>query len=185
MDEVTLYRRNWWMFLVQGIVTLLFGIVAVTNPAQTLLTLGFFFGLFLLFMGLMDIIVSLSSSRTKSLWIISVALGALQVLVSIYLLQRPDLALATFITYVALALLVRAVVHLVEFFDSTYDMVFRTWHAVAAVASVLASVFIWRYPVKGTLAFVWVLGVFATVIGPLMIAFAIEAKNGFAPAKRR
>lgn len=183
MDEVSFYKRNWWMYLAVGIATILFGFVAVINPAQTFLSLGFFFGLYLLVSGIIDIVTSLSAARTKQLWAFGLLLGAIQALIGIYILQRPGLAFNTFIVIIALGLFVRGVVHAVEAFDSKYDAVFRTWQAIAAVVSVLASVFVWRYPVQGTLAFVWILGVFAIINGPLMIAFAIEAKNGFKPAK--
>lgn len=173
------YKQNWWMYLVTGIVTLLFGLVTVINPAVTFLSLSFFFGLFLVITGAVDMVTALTSIKTKSLWFLSLAFGALVTVFGVYILQRPGLSLATFVVYAALALLVRGVIHLVEAFDSSYDAVYRTWQVVAAVVSVLASVFIWRYPVKGTLAFVWVLGLFALVNGPLMIAFALEAKNGF------
>ncbi len=182
---VEVYKSNWWMFLLEGIVTLLFGIVAVANPGQTFLALAFFFGLYLVISGIITIIESLSSHRGNSGWIVSLILGALVTVLGIYLLQRPGLSLATFVTFAALALLVRGVIHAFEAFNGQYDAVFRVWHAIAAVVAVLASVFVWRYPVKGTLAFVWILGVFALINGPLLIAFSIEAKNGFGASSGR
>lgn len=183
MNQVNFYKRNWWMYLVMGLATLMFGIVAVSNPAQTFLSLGFFFGLFLLISGGVDIVMALSSSRVKSSWIFSMIFGAIEALIGIYILQRPGLAFATFIVYVAIGLLVRGVLHMIEAFDSEYDTMFRTWHIIAAVVSVLASIIVWRYPIQGTLAFVWVVGVFAIINGPLLIAFSLEARNGFKEAK--
>lgn len=181
--NVSFYKNNWWMFLIEGIVTLLFGLVTVINPAQTFLTLSFFFGLFILVHGVVDIVIGLSGGRQRRSWIFSLVFGALQAVFGIYLLQRPGLSLATFVVFVALALLVRALAHAVEVFDSSYDAMVRTWQAIAAVVSGVASVMIWRYPVRGTLAFVWVLGVFAIINGPLMIAFSLEARNGFEAKK--
>ncbi len=185
MDTAEYYQRNWWMYLVGGIATLLVGLVTVINPAVTALSLSFFFGLFLLITGVLDVVISLSSVKTKKLWFLELAFGGLLAVLGIYLLQRPGLALATFVVYAALALLIRAVLHLIEAFDSSYDAVYRTWQVIAAVVAALASVFVWRYPVKGTLAFVWVIGVFAIKNGPLMIAFALEAKNNFGAKKRK
>lgn len=167
------------MFLIEGIVTLLFGIVTVMNPVQTFLTFAFLFGLFILVHGIVDIVIGLTGGRQRSGWVFGLIFGALQALIGIYLLQRPGLAFTTFVVYVALALLLRSLAHIVEIFDANYDTMVRTWHAIAAAVSALAAVVVWRYPVKGTLAFVWVIGVFAIINGPLMIAFALEAKNGF------
>lgn len=178
------YKQNWWMYLVSGIVTVLFGLVTVINPAVSFLSLSFFFGLFLVLTGGIEMVTALTSVRTKSLWFLELAFGAITAIFGVYILGRPQLSLATFVVYASLALLVRGVIHLVEAFDSSYDNVYRTWQVIAAVVSVLAATFVWRYPVKGTLAFVWVLGVFALINGPLMIAFALEAKNGFVAKKK-
>lgn len=179
MDAATYYKRNWWMFLVSGIVTLLFGIVTVLNPANTLLTLSFFFGLFLVITGVIDVTAALTGARAKSLWFLNLAFGAIVALIGVYILQRPGISIATFVVYAAVALLVRGVIHAIEAFDSEYESVYRVWQVIAAVVSVFASVMIWRYPVAGTLAFVWVLGVYALFTGPLMVAFAVEARHGF------
>lgn len=185
MDAVSVkfYKANWWMYLVSGIATLVLGLVTVINPAVTAVTLAFFFGLFLLITGVIDVVTALVSAGAKKLWFLELALGGVVALLGIYLLQRPGLALATFVVYVALALIVRSIIHVVEVFDSNYDAIYRTWQAIAAAVSALAAVFVWRYPVKGTLAFVWVIGVFAVINGPLLIAFALEAKNGFKKSK--
>lgn len=183
MEAVGFYKRNWWMYLVSGIVTLLFGVVTVLNPAVTLLNLTFFFGLFLVITGVIDMISALTSVRTKSLWFLNLAFGAIVALVGVYLLQRPGIAVGTFVLYAAVSLLVRGIIHAVEAFDSEYDAVYRVWQIIAAIVSVMAATFVWRYPVSGTLAFVWILGVYAIFTGPLMIAFAVEAKNGF-PKKK-
>jgi uncharacterized membrane protein HdeD (DUF308 family) len=41
----------------------------------------------------------------------------------------------------------------------------------------VAGVWIWRYPIQGTLAFVWVLGIYAIVAGTLMIAIGGETRD--------
>jgi len=179
MDAATYYKRNWWMYLVSGIVTLLFGVVTVISPTVTLLSLSFFFGLFLVITGVIDVTAALTSAKAKSLWFLNLIFGAIVALLGVYILQRPGISIAAFVVYAAIALLVRGVIHAIEAFDSEYDAVYRVWQVIAAVVSILASVMIWRYPVVGTLAFVWVLGVYALFTGPLMIAFAVEARHGF------
>lgn len=178
-SEIDFYKQNWWMYLLSGIVTLLFGFVAIMNPAQTFLTLSFFFGFYLLIGGVIEIVQSLSGSRHKKLWFLSLIFGAIEAIFGVYILQRPLLSLATFVVFAAFGLLVRGIIHFIEALDSSYNNVYRVWQVIAGAVSVLASSFVWRYPVKGTLAFVWVLGVMAIINGPLMIAFALEAKKGF------
>ena len=114
------YKQNWWMYLVSGIITLLFGLVTVINPAVTFLSLSFFFGLFLLLTGGIEMVTALTSIRTKSLWFLSLGFGAILAVFGVYIIQRPGLSLATFVVYAALSLLVKGVIHLVEAFDKKH-----------------------------------------------------------------
>ena len=88
--EIEIYKNNWWMFLIGGIVTLLFGIVTIINPGQTLLSLSFFFGLYLLIRGVLEIIISLVSSKQKKLWIVNIVLGALEAGIGIVFIRRSE-----------------------------------------------------------------------------------------------
>ena len=48
---------------------------------------------------------------------------------------------------------------------------------MSGVLYIVADVVIWRCPVKGTLAFVWVLGLSALVSGALMVTAAYGLKK--------
>lgn len=177
-DAVAFYKTNWWLYLVQGIVTLIFGIAAVFEPTQVLAVLGFYFGLFLVFGGLVDTVLGISSAGKRNGWWLVLLLGILQLGIGVYLFRRPGLSLATFIVYVAVALLIRGIAALVEAFDKNLDSSNKALYAIGGVAGILASLVVWKYPVQGTMAFVWVLGLYALVTGPILIAFAFKAKNG-------
>jgi len=42
-DARALCKRTWWVFLIGGIASVVFGILAFMNPAAALLVLGMFF----------------------------------------------------------------------------------------------------------------------------------------------
>lgn len=177
-DAVAFYQKNWWLYLIQGIVTLLFGIVAVFEPTQVFAVLGFYFGLFLIFAGLADVVLGIAGAGKREAWWLTLLLGLLELGIGVYLFRRPGLSLATFIVFVAVSLLVRGIIALVEAFDRNLDSANKALYAISGVAGILASIIVWRYPIKGTLAFVWVLGLYALIVGPITIAFAFKAKHG-------
>jgi len=45
------------------------------------------------------------------------------------------------------------------------------------LVSLIAGIVVLRQPVAGGIAFVWVLGLYALISGPLMIALASEARR--------
>jgi uncharacterized membrane protein HdeD (DUF308 family) len=46
-----LFTKNWWVILLRGIVTILFGILAMTRPGMTLAVLVLLFGIYALIDG--------------------------------------------------------------------------------------------------------------------------------------
>lgn len=176
-SAVLIDSNNWWLLLIKGIVGILFGLVAVTQPAITLVSLSFFFALFLVIGGTVDLVTSIMTRESDELWWLKLLVGLFELGVGVYLFQRPGLALASFVVFVALFLIVRGVIDLVVAFDKSLDGGQKALLAVAGALGLLAGIVVWRYPIQGSLAFVWVLGLYALITGPLWIILAFDAKN--------
>lgn len=178
MESEKHLQANWWMFLVRGIVALLFGLVTIVAPETTLAILALSFGLFLLVSGVIDIIFGITSVNKREFWVLYLTLGVVQAGFGVYLLKRPGLTIAAFITFVALSLLFRGILEIASAFETKLDAGLKVLSVVAGVLTVLASIVIWRYPVVGSLAFVWVLGLYALISGPVWIAYSLEVRTG-------
>ncbi len=176
-SAVLVDSQNWWLLLIKGIVGILFGLVAITQPAITLVALSFFFALFLVISGTLDMVSSVMARDSDDMWWLKLLVGLFELGVGVYLFQRPGLALASFVVFVALFLIVRGVIDLVVAFDRSLDSSHKALLALAGSLGLLAGIVIWRYPVEGTLAFVWVLGLYALITGPLWVVLAYDAKN--------
>ena len=61
-SEVPQIGRNWWLFLIVGVVSILAGILAIVYPDITLLALGLFVGIGLLFVGGLEIAEAIGGS---------------------------------------------------------------------------------------------------------------------------
>lgn len=46
----------WWIFLLEGIAAIIFGVLLLTAPAATLLALAVFLGFYLLFIGVLELV---------------------------------------------------------------------------------------------------------------------------------
>src|SRR5687767_8020233 len=61
--------RNWWVFLVRGLVAIAFGLVALAWPGATLVTLVLFYGVFALIDGVFAVIAAVrGQGDTSSRW---------------------------------------------------------------------------------------------------------------------
>ena len=61
-SEVPQIGRNWWLFLIVGLVSILAGILALVWPDITLLALGLFVGIGLLFIGGLEVAEAIAGS---------------------------------------------------------------------------------------------------------------------------
>lgn len=176
-DELYL-SNHWWVLTVRGIAAILFGLAAVFWPGLTLVTLVYLFSALILVYGIVDIVEGLLNVGREGIgWILTLVLGFLQVGVGVYLLRHTTLAFATLVLLIGLILVVRGVFEVVMAFFGDESATGRMLLIIGGVVSGLAGIVVLRQPAAAGVAFVWVLGVFALITGPMLIAMSIDTKN--------
>lgn len=160
--------------VLQGVVAILFGIAAVFWPGLTTVTLVYLFAAFLLIDGIIALIWGLMKLGTPLKGILIILLGLLELGLGLYLMRNPEVAFATLILILGFGLIVRGVFSFVHAFTGGGSSTAKTMHAILGVLGVVVGIFILAQPVAGGLAFVWVLGLYALIAGPVMIAMSSD-----------
>jgi len=172
MSELKSFARQmWWVYVLQGLVTLTLGLVALFWPGLTLLTLLYVVAAYAIIIGITDIVFSVSSMKANRSWWLMALGGVVLVGVSAFLLRNLDVALQTFAILIGVVFVVRGTLEIVAaaLVESTGN---RVLTFAMGVLSVIAGIVIWVYPLGGSLSFVWVLGLFAVIRGAIDIASA-------------
>jgi uncharacterized membrane protein HdeD (DUF308 family) len=172
-----LRAQDWWVLTLRGIVSILFGIAAVFWPGLTLVTLVYLFSAYILIMGIFGIVHSLGSIGHRTLWILSLLLAILQVAVGVYLVRHLQVGYATLVLLVGFIFIVQGVLEGVAAFGENLSAGHRTLLVIGAILSLLVGITVLAYPVRTSLAFVWVIGLYALISGPLMIAMSVDVKR--------
>lgn len=81
--------QRWWIFLLQGILTIILGILLLTNPEATLIALSIVLGGWWLVTGILDIIGAFVGRKGSSGWVWTLLAGILSAVVGGYLLFQP------------------------------------------------------------------------------------------------
>lgn len=167
--------------VLRGILLILFGAAAVFWPGLTLRTLVFIFSAFILIFGVIDLIVGVNrlfhGTQSILMRILMLIFGALEVGLGVYLLRHTYVRLSLFILLIGFALLIRGVLEIVEGLFVDAEGGHRALMVIAGVVTALAGIIMLFQPVAGGIAFVWVLGFYGLITGPLMIALALEMRN--------
>ena len=169
----------WWLFVLQGIATLLFGVAALFLPGLTFATLIILFAVYAVVLGIIELVHGFGSIGKNSSWWFSLLVGLVLAGAGVYLIRNPQTALDVFIVIVGAMILARGVFDLVisAFFVKKTES--RWLWAIAGVLGVIAGIFLWNNPVSGGLAFVWALGLYALIAGSINLAYAFQVRSAY------
>ena len=173
-------KQLWGLGIGFGVVSILFGILALFWPGLTVGLLVILFSIFILVWGVIGIIVSISSTSTDKFWWLELIFSILAVGLAVYLLRNPVVAAMIWIFSIGLTFLVRGVVDILEgLFDGNRTGGDRVLAFILGALGIVAGIITLLYPVSAGLAVVWIIGLYALLYGSLLIAFSFRAKAEF------
>lgn len=173
-----LAKQLWGLAIAQGVLAILFGILALFWPGLTVALLIVLFSVFVLVWGVVGVITGLSTIGSNKFWWLELIFSVLAVGLAVFMLRNPVDAAAIFILVIGLTFLVRGVVDLLEgLFDADRSSDSRIFAVLAGIIGVLAGIVTLLYPVSAGVAVVWVIGLYAVLYGALSIGFALRAQK--------
>jgi uncharacterized membrane protein HdeD (DUF308 family) len=180
-------RQEWWGLITTGLVSIAFGLVALVWPGLTVAVFALLIAILILVFGIVDIVNGIRGLKERFSKFLQIILGIVQVAVAVYLLDHASkgIALALVSLVIALTFIARGIVGLFLAFDRESDTMSRWLSAVTAVLGIIVAILILRYPVQGTLAYVWLVGLFALVSGAFDLALGFQAKDSKPAPKKR
>jgi uncharacterized membrane protein HdeD (DUF308 family) len=167
----------WWALTLKGILAVLFGVAAVFWPGITILTLLYLFGAYILVAGIVDIIHGVGGIFKHTSWFLVLILGFLELGVGVYLLRHPGVTFATLILLIGFILIVRGVFEGVAALSGSNSDTNRVLMLFASIIAIVAGIFMLFQPASAGVAFVWILGLYALITGPLLIALSLDFKK--------
>jgi uncharacterized membrane protein HdeD (DUF308 family) len=171
-----LCRRTWWVFLVGGLASVIFGVLAFVNPGLALYVLAMFFAASILVDGAFNVAGALGH-REKDGWWVMLLMGLLGLAVGGYALLNPPVSMMALIYLVAIQAILLGVFLLVLGYK-VRKATTREWMLYAAGAlSVLLGVLVIENPLAGGISIVYVIACWAVAVGALKVWFGIKVKN--------
>jgi uncharacterized membrane protein HdeD (DUF308 family) len=164
--------------VLRGVVAVLFGIAAVFWPGITIVTLLYLFAAFLLVSGLFSLVAGIARLAREGTSILTrilrPVLGLVEVGVGVYLLRHPHVTFATFILLIGFALIIRGVFEIIEGLFEEGPSSYRVVMVLVGILALIAGIVVLFQPKASGVAFVWIIGLYALVVGALEIAAAVE-----------
>ena len=167
VNDVPEIGRNWWLFVLLGLICLVTGILAIVWPGITLLTLGIIAGIYLLIAAVMEIIDAIVGDPGGRA--LSAILGIVSLIAGLVFIRRPGESLLAIVIVAGIFLVAEGVIRIVRAFASTGA---RWWGVAIGAVDAIVGIIILAWPDIGlvTLAVFFAVtmiirGIFAIVLG--------------------
>jgi uncharacterized membrane protein HdeD (DUF308 family) len=181
VSEVPALGRNWWLFLVGGLVSIAAGVLAIVYPDITLLALGIFAGVGLLFFGALDIAEAFSGAPESRA--MAAIVGVLSVVAGLICLRRPGESLLAIVVVLGIYLVVAGLVRFIRSFSVLEE---RTAQMGLGIIDVILGILILSLPKLSlvTLAVLFAISLLLRGLFMVLVAFRLRAaRHRAGPAK--
>ena len=167
---------HWWLVLLRGILSILFGVIALINPGLTLITLTTVFGVYAIIDGIAAIITALMGKKVMQNRLILGLEGVLGLILGILALVLPGLTVIVFLQVIAIWAFVTGIFEIIGALSGR-----DWWLGLAGVLSIIFGIYFFIRPGDGALVLLTVIGIYAIVFGILFVIFSFRLRN-MAPA---
>jgi uncharacterized membrane protein HdeD (DUF308 family) len=170
---VSSYRT---MFLFRGLAAIAFGVIALVWPKISLAALVLVFGIFALVSGITAIVAALRN-RDEQGWGTLLFEGILGVAAGAVALIWPGITALAFLFLLAAWAILTGILELVAPLSFPMSFGRGLLFVLGGIVSIIFGVLIAAQPAAGLLAVVWLIGIYAILMGIMYIVVYFEARS--------
>src|SRR5262245_13014753 len=169
--------RYWWMTLLRGVISILFGLVVVTQPRISLVALTLTFGAYALVDGIANIVSALGGRNENENWWVLLLAGLASVGAGILTFFNPGITALALLFYVAAWAIATGLLEIVAAIRLRKEIQGEFWLILGGLLSVAFGVMLMARPGLGALSVLWLIGGYAIAFGIILIALAFRARS--------
>jgi uncharacterized membrane protein HdeD (DUF308 family) len=169
---------SWKVLVVQGVVAVILGIVALVWPSITLIALVFLWGIWALVDGIAMGAAAFRPGPTGGRILFGV-MAVLGILAAFFAFVRPGVTAVALTWILGIWLIVRGIFELVGAFSSTLQAP-RWLLVLGGLLDLVLGILFVANPGTGVVAIIWVVGVMAIVWGIVFVVLGLTVRKGAA-----
>jgi uncharacterized membrane protein HdeD (DUF308 family) len=181
IDDIQYNVKNWWWYLVSGILFIGTGIAIYASPAASYVSLSIVFSILMLSNGFSQIVFASGNSKVLKGWGWILVSGLIDLALGTYLLLYPAVTMVTLPYFVGFWLVIRSFYLMGTAFDlQALGVKGWVWFLFGGILVMVLGGVILYYPAAGVVSIIAFSGS-AFIVGGLMniyLAFALKAVKG-------
>ncbi len=177
LEALTHMGHRWWVLTIQGVIAIVFGVLAWAWPGITLYTLLLMFAAYSLGDGVFAIAASVRGMVGPGSWFWHLIHGLVSIGAAIVIVAWPGLSAITVIYFIGAWALVNGVFTIISAVQFRKEIANEWWLGLSGLAGIVFGVITFAHPGAGALAQVWLIGTFAIFAGITLILFSFRVRS--------
>ena len=174
---ISVLVRNWWAFVIRGILAILFGLFALFMPGVTMLSLVLVFAAYAIVDGIFALVGSIRAAKKGARWGYLAFEGIVDIGAGVAAAAWPGLTVVVFVALLAAWALITGGLMLAAAIRFEGDG--RGWLFAAAAVSLLYGALLIVAPMVGAVVLTWWIGAYALAFGIAMLVLAFRLRTQF------
>jgi uncharacterized membrane protein HdeD (DUF308 family) len=164
-------RKSWPWLVLEGVLAIVFGVIAWVWPGITIGGLVLLFGAFAIADGIFEIVNSFTDrSDGRHRWI-PIVVGIIGIIAGVVTFLYPGITAIILIYFIGAWAIARGIMQLIAAWQMRGTQAGLWWLAISGVLSIAFGIIVFVSPGAGAIALVWLIGAFASAFGILLILF--------------
>jgi uncharacterized membrane protein HdeD (DUF308 family) len=186
LDPREAIRRHWVLFLIQGLLMILLGFLAIGEPMVATIAVALFAGWLFLISGIVGLVGIFTARRAPSLWWTALS-SLLGILVGLYLIWRPLAGILSLTLVVAAYFAAQGVVQIITAVSHRRAIPSWIWMLLGGVVNIVLAALIlsgWPGTAEWTLGLLFGISLLFWGLSLTMTALACRSPSEPAPAMK-
>jgi uncharacterized membrane protein HdeD (DUF308 family) len=173
-DFVTLIAGRWWAVLLRGVVTIAFGVAALTSSGVSAATLVLLFGFYALADGAVSLLSAIGGRRHgEDGWLLALE-GMIGVWAGVVTLRAPGITAVALVFFISIWAMATGFLRIAAAMRLRQEISGELWLALSGLLSVLLALMLVLRPDVGAIELVRVIAGYALVLGLVEIMLGVE-----------
>ena len=169
--------KYWWVFLVRGLLGIVFGVLAFVMPVITLATLVIVWGAYAFTDGIVALWAAITGNTDNdNRWLVGLQ-GVIGVAAGVLTFVMPVVTGLGLLMLIAAWSLAVGVLQLVAAVKLRKEITSELWLGLSGLVSILFAFFVIARPGEGALAVIWIIGSYSIIFGVILVAFAFRVRK--------
>lgn len=170
-------KSNWSVFLFNGLIAILFGLLALLVPVETILTLTIYFGLLILLGSLIMFYVAYRNMQAKKSYVLLMSEAILAFVVGAVIAFYPSHSLQVFLILIGIWATIMGLIQIIVSVQMKNKVSNHSMFTINGVITLVFGLLLFYNPLGTVKVLFTIIGLLAVVAGVLLVYLAFKVKG--------